>query len=469
MDFQQLVDSVAAMACVISVEKTGDSYGAVRIVAGNQAYVDSIEHPAKGVEMLTSEFVPNSEYTRYLTQDLNFENYCFLSAVKKRCMHSYVNPERLPVWFNIAFLPLDADEGNLSHCLYTMEVNVDPDTARMTNVSGSLASKVLETAVKLSSARDFRSVMDDVIKDIRKLCDAEHCCILLADDFNCSCSVLCEDLAEGSELVTMESLLNERSYEIAQSWNEVIAGSNCFIVANEHDKAVAKRRSPKWYAEFETSGADNILLFPLKSVDKTIGYIWAVNFDPTNTVKIKETLEVTSFVLAAQIANYLMLNQLRVLSSHDMLTGMQNSNELGRVVKEIAGEAGDEPVGVLIADLNGLKKVNDSGGHSAGDALLKEAAQALLDVFEPEQVFRAGGDEFVVIMRGTDEGKLAEKAVAFRKAAESRGGISFAIGFCVERSADMSKAMRMADERMYEDKRAYYEQLSNDRRLGSER
>ena len=468
MDFQALVDSMTAMSCVVSVEKVGDGYGAVRIVTGNRAYIDSIEHPAEGVEMLTTEFVPNSEYTRYLTQDLNFENYCFISAVRKRCLHSYVNPERIPVWFDLTFLPLDADEGNLSYCLYTMEINLRPDTTRMSTIPGAIASKVLEMAVKLSESGDFKLVMEDVIKDIRSLCSAQDCCILLVDDYVGTCSVLCEDFTENAGIVPMETLLSDDSFEITRSWDEIIAGSNCFIVVNENDKVVARKRSPKWFAEFEASGAENILLFPLKSVDQTIGYIWVVNFDPKRTIEIKETLEVTSFVLASHIANYLMLKQLRTLSSHDMLTGVQNSNELGRVVKDIAAEASDETVGILIADLNGLKNVNDSGGHSAGDALLRKAGQALLDVFKPDQAFRAGGDEFAIVMRGVDESEMAEKAAAFRKTAKDRG-VSVAIGLCVACGADVQEAMRTADARMYDDKRAFYELPENDRRSRSKR
>ena len=84
MDFQSFVDGMGAMTCVVSVENLGDGKrGKFRIVTGNKAYIDSIENPAPGAELLVQKFIPNSEYTNYLTRDLNFEDYCYKAAVEK--------------------------------------------------------------------------------------------------------------------------------------------------------------------------------------------------------------------------------------------------------------------------------------------------------------------------------------------------------------------------------------------------
>ena len=82
MDFKSFVNGFGAMTCVISVESFGDGkYGKIRIVEGNSSYIDSIEKPYAGAELLVSKFVPNSEYTDYLTRDLNFEDYSYRAAV----------------------------------------------------------------------------------------------------------------------------------------------------------------------------------------------------------------------------------------------------------------------------------------------------------------------------------------------------------------------------------------------------
>ena len=459
MDFQKVVDGIGAMTCVISVEKLKNGgYGKIRIVTGNRAYLDSIEHPQPGTEMLTTEFIPNSEYTRYLTRDLNFEDFCYRAAVEKKCLHSYVHPERINVWFNMTFLPLVPDDGDLCYCTYTMEINFEASAERMSNVSGELASAVLETSLKLRGARDFRAAMGSVIRDIRELCQAKYCCILLMDTQRKTCSVLCDDMAEDSTLQPTGSLNDASFYAVAASWEDTISGSNCLIVKNNQDMEVVRQRNSAWHDSLQANGVKTIALFPLKSPDSLLGYIWATNFDADKAGRIKETLELTSFVLSSEIANYLLLRQLRVLSAKDLLTGVNNRNEMNECVAALSeGTAGaGRPVGVVYADLNGLKAVNDAEGHAAGDRLLRGAAAALREVFAEGEIFRAGGDEFTMIVPGADEALLAQRAEALREA-EKRAGVSFAIGFsAVPDGRQIQQALHSADEHMYEDKRRFY-------------
>ncbi len=461
MDFQAVVDAIDAMSCVISVEKLEDGgCGKIRIVTGNRAYLRSIEHPAPGTEMLTRRFVPNSEYTRYLTRDLNFEDFCYRAAVEKKCLHAYVHPDRIDAWFNMTFLPLAGEAGALSYCVYTMEFSREPSARRMSSVSGELASAVLETSLKLRGTMDFDAAMEEIIRDIRVLCDAEYSCVLLMDQARRTCHVLCEDLLEGTGLRRVGSLESPEFYPIAESWEDTIAGSNCLIVKNERDKEVVRARNPVWYASLRAVNIDSLVLFPLKNDNSLLGYIWAANFDPERAGRIKETLELTTFILGSEISNYLLLRQLRQLSSRDQLTGVNNRNRMGERISALSEgrEGAGEPVGVVYADLNGLKAINDTEGHEAGDALLRDAAAALREVFDEGDIFRIGGDEFTMILSGATEDFLAGKTAALRKAAAAYPRVEFAIGFCsVEDGRNIDDALRTADQNMYADKRLFYE------------
>lgn len=458
MDFQTFVDSIPTAACVVSVEKLeNDNYGKVCIVTGNRPYLDSIEHPAENLELLTQKFVPNSEYTNYLTRDMNFEDACYNAAVKKKCLHSYAHPARFDVWFNMTFLPLFPDDGNICYCMYIMEINFRPDAKRLSTISADIASAVLETCIKLRSFGDFKETMQSICKDIRDLCDSEHCCVLLMDTAKRKCSVLCEALSDHTKLVSMENYVDDAFYEIAESWEETIAGSNCLIVKNEHDMDIVKERNPVWHHSITSAGGKSIVLFPMRFKGELLGYIWAINFSAEKADMIKQTLELTTFVLASEIYSNRMMERLHILSSRDMLTGVMNRNEMNNYVVELVESVRKESVGVVFADLNGLKTVNDSEGHVAGDLLLKNAAAALKEVFPRQSVFRAGGDEFVVILTGLKEEDLLEKVSLLHKVSEKYDRLVFAVGTAYEDDVtNIRAALHNADERMYADKKRYY-------------
>lgn len=465
MDFQKVVDSMAAMTCVVSVEKKQEGgYGEIRIVTGNEAYISSIEHPMGDVVMLTTKFVPNSLYTDYLTKDLNFEDFCYRAAVEKKCLHSYAHPDRFDVWFNMTFLPLAEEDGNLCYCTYTMEINQEADSSRISQISGDLASTVLETCVELRGNSDFGAAMNDVIIKLRELCSAERCCILLLDQEKQTCSVLCEDRAPDSDLRPVSELVDDAFYAIAAGWERTVSGSNCLIAKNEQDMEVVRERNPEWYQSLKDNRASSVILFPLKFGNRLLGYIWATNFNAENAPRIKEALELTTFILGSEINNHLLMDRLKILSSRDMLTGVLNRNEMNNDVDRLVAANG-KPVGIVFADLNGLKTVNDREGHDAGDQLLRDAVSALREVFNDDEIYRAGGDEFTVILLGATEEELARKAEQLRRAAKKYNRLSFAVGYHAEEStACIREALRIADERMYEDKRIYYEKNPSARR-----
>ena len=205
---------------------------------------------------------------------------------------------------------------------------------------------------------------------------------------------------------------------------------------------------------------NSLVLFPLRARGELLGYIWATNFDVANTLRIKETLELTTFFLASEIANYQMFNRMKILSSIDMLTGVYNRNEMNNYVDSLCeGKEGGKSIGIVFVDLNGLKLVNDTEGHLAGDLLLKNAAMILQNIFVGHKIYRAGGDEFMVMVENATPQVLEWQAERIKKQSEAYHNVSFAVGFCCEPDVrEVRRAMKIADQRMYEDKKRYYEQ-----------
>lgn len=148
---------------------------------------------------------------------------------------------------------------------------------------------------------------------------------------------------------------------------------------------------------------------------------------------------------------------LHYLSTHDSLTGLYNRVYFDAEMKRL--EASREyPVSIIVADVDGLKAVNDTEGHDAGDQLIKSTASAILAVFRAADVVaRIGGDEFAVLLPHTDRQTAQDGVDRIRSNIESSaselhgGGLS--LGIATAQSGDeLLSALKRADELMYLDK-----------------
>lgn len=462
MDFQAFVDGIDTMTCVISVEMKDDgNYGDIRLVAGNEAYVQSIEAAWDGPKLMSNKFVPNSKYQNYFPKDLNFETVCYRAAVEKKPVHTYVHPDRFDFWFDLYLIPLKS-EGNMHYCTYTQVVTPKADTKKMSNLSQDTAAAVLNTCIKLSNSSDFDTTLNEVVKDVREICGAMICCILAVNPMEESCRVMAEASDEEHSDLTLQSILDEDPdfyRNVVEKWEDTIGGSNCLILKNASDMEYLKEKNPVWYESMISHRVESIVLFPMKFGDELLGYIWATNFDTRKADQIKETMELTTFFVASTVASVQLIKRLKILSSVDMLTGVLNRNEMNeRIDRVVSGEDHIRNLGIVFADINGLKRVNDDQGHFSGDQLLKRAAEILRDVFKRCDVYRAGGDEFMIIVPDTDMNELKELCTKLKKSNLGFGTAGFATGYCyVSDSHDIRKAMHTADERMYLDKAQFYE------------
>ena len=460
MDFQKFVDTFTTATCVISVEKLPDNdYGEIRIVTGNKAYVDSIEQVGEGPRLMLNKFVPNSEYQKYFPKDLNFEDFCYKSAILKQPQHSYVHPDRFDFWFDLFSLPLESDDEKLAYCTYTQVVSHKPNTEKMSNLSYDTSSDVLSACLKLKSSDDFNTAVKDLVQRLREICDSQYCCIMLMNIQDRTCHLLGESFSEDEEFNENDDWMDDHFFDVAETWEDLIGGSNCLIIKNKADWDYVQERNKPWCDELIYTGVKTMVLFPLKKNGNLLGYIWSTNFTPENAGRIKEILELSSLFISAEISNHLLFDRLKVLSTIDSLTGVMNRNEMNNRVDEIAGnvELSDKSVGIIFIDLNGLKRTNDERGHLAGDILLKEAASILKNLFGQDEIYRAGGDEFMVLSFGTTEEALNKKIAELRKQVELSDTASFAIGsFFDPNSNNILSAMTKADKRMYDDKELYY-------------
>jgi diguanylate cyclase (GGDEF)-like protein len=162
---------------------------------------------------------------------------------------------------------------------------------------------------------------------------------------------------------------------------------------------------------------------------------------------------------------------LEYLGTHDVLTRTLNRSfyvdELNRLERK-----GPHPVTIIIADLNGLKTANDELGHGVGDALLRRAGEVFGSLVQkPASVSRIGGDEFAILLPGTNaaggEAVLASLAelVELNNQYYPDFELSISTGMATSRPGDrLEQVVKRADMKMLYAKRLYYMQANRDRR-----
>ncbi len=157
------------------------------------------------------------------------------------------------------------------------------------------------------------------------------------------------------------------------------------------------------------------------------------------------------------------LNTEKELARRDEMTGVKNKTAYMELEKSVQANIDNDvdylPFAIVVCDANDLKKINDTEGHVAGDKYIKEASQLLCDIFDHSPVFRIGGDEFVVFLRGNDYtsrnelmDRLHEQII---KNLKSGSGPILASGVAeYEPATDnlVSEVFDRADQKMYEDK-----------------
>lgn len=453
MNSNQLIEQINQKACVIAVRNAIDpDLRDFTIELANRAYLES-------VNKLNEPFIPGRPYTYYIAHDPNFETMCLKCITTQKTQHQYVNAELYNAWLDLYAIPLKQEDEDIDHLLFTYEMTPKPESDKLLDISPKTASEVLKICIKLRKTDDFRDAMNSIIKDIRKMCDSSACSILLTDFEARKCSILCSSHDNSFVMGDNDIVFMEEFFEIAETWRDLMAGSNCYIIANKDDMKVVEQKDPIWAESMKMSGIYNVVLYPLRMKKKILGYIWATNFNPDRIGMIKEVMELNAFILAAEIANYQMYEKMERMSRYDMLTGVFNRNAMNNRIAELTtnGASLENDYGVVFVDVNGLKNVNDIKGHDAGDELIKAVADRLKNLFGDYEIYRAGGDEFMVIANGCPKDRFNEIVEELRRQEEEDTDIHFAVGgFYDELDHDLNYAIHAADASMYADKSAFY-------------
>jgi diguanylate cyclase (GGDEF)-like protein len=324
-------------------------------------------------------------------------------------------------WITIACSPLLPSDPPILATLKRFAPN--PDKSRMAPANRLQA--LLDVSHKLSSTLELSEVLRAFTDQATELTGATAAEISFWDHERDELIMLVEYF-EGANEITEEGGQIYRLVDFPATKQVLETQEPIQIrVSNEND-------DPAERALLEARDRKALLMLPLITGGETIGMMEVVDeldreFDAADV----DFCQALCNVVAPAVQNAMLYKEMKELAARDKLTNLYNR----RLFEEqfdaavARSQRNGEELSLLVVDLDGLKRINDLGGHPAGDEALRALAESLVESSRVGDVAcRLGGDEFAVILPGAnpdDAIKVAERA---QEALNQRGPYSFSGG-----------------------------------------
>lgn len=227
-------------------------------------------------------------------------------------------------------------------------------------------------------------------------------------------------------------------------------GSDQIAMLNAHKESL-----PREILRME--GIDFFLSGHLFNGSQSMGFTAVVNPSVSDREQARPILAILTRFVAIMIRNRDMMKELQEQSLLDPMTGAGNRRAFSRYLSHVPHGT---PVAFFFGDLNGLKKINDSKGHEAGDAAIRTAVRILAGKVPLDHVFRMGGDEFLVAEEHISSQQMETWMAEYRNEFRAHG-LSMALGATMRIApcVDVDNLLTEVDREMYKDK-----EKSRDRR-----
>lgn len=311
----------------------------------------------------------------------------------------------------------------------------------------SISDTLISCITLLTEEKDINKAIDSLLKILNDYFDGDRAYLFEFDYEKQTTSNSYEYAAPG---VTKQiEILQEVPLEVIDSWIKKFEETGAFYISSL-DKDVDKESDA--YKILEMQDIKSLIAVPLIENDVIIGFLGIDN--PKINYKDLTLLSSATFFILDSIDRRENHEKLHRLSFEDTLTCVYNRNKFNQDVEEYHNKP-VEDIGVAYFDLNGLKEINDTKGHEAGDNLIKSAANGINSVFIGD-TYRIGGDEFVVITCHVRK-DIFEKNVEEAIKNLNENGISVSFGTSWEQSSNtIEKQLTAADRLMYKNKLLHY-------------
>ena len=248
--------------------------------------------------------------------------------------------------------------------------------------------------------------------------------------------------------------------EICANWYRNFSENKNIIIKDLED---IREEDPLQYENLKRQDIHSLVVVPLYDDEKVIGF-YGVDNPPGQALEYAQNmLQIMAHFIVSSLKRRELVAQLQSMSYLDQLTQIGNRFAMDRFMAQMKT---DESIGIVYCDITGLKRVNDTQGHEAGDRLIVRATESLERVFEGYGLFRIGGDELLALCPQITDELLEQKVVQLKKDMQEHS-VTIAVGAVWEKDckSGIDKLLSEADKRMYEDKKAYYNHAGVDRRM----
>lgn len=310
-----------------------------------------------------------------------------------------------------------------------------------------ISTTLLQSIRALSSHSDTNRAIDELLEIICHFFEGDRAYIFMFDYEKQTASNRYEYATEGvaKQIANLQNL----PLRMIDLWMDRFRENGMFYVSNI--EKIGKTNS-EMFTLLKEQGVRNFVAVPLVEDEVILGFFGVDN--PRKNCHDLSLMSSAAFFITDSLEKQKRSELLNKLSFEDSLTGLHNRNKYNQVLDKY-GERIVKRTGTAFFDLNGLKKMNDTYGHEAGDELIRNAAKHIGAVFG-DFAFRIGGDEFTVVMRDTDQYEFESKVKLVAQQMKE-AGISIAAGMAWH-DGDITLTMQLqeADHRMYEDKQKFY-------------
>lgn len=249
--------------------------------------------------------------------------------------------------------------------------------------------------------------------------------------------------------------LQQLDLSLISDWLPFFEKNDCIII---DDVEQLQKTNPAAYATLHAQEITSLIAAPIFLDNKLAGYIGIDNYDSEKIKNSSYLLLSMSIFLSYAIRHRNHVDMLHRLSYHDLLTNALNRNAFMDVLSQFSpGQYAS--AGIIYIDINGMKEINDFYGHHQGDKILITTVAKVFNLFKPDELFRIGGDEFVIITYDLTETDFYEKFNLLRNIFCEKTNLPFSIatGSCwVKSPSDLNSLLQQADSAMYTDKKKFY-------------